>query len=383
MGFQFTTEQAELQRSARRFIEQECPITAVRRIREGGGHSAELHKKMADLGWLAIGIPEELGGAGGDALDLTVLHEELGRGLVPGAHTATMISGQLLLALGSGQQQAALLPGIASGSTVIVTVGSELATELPDRLPAASVTVDSDGTPVLSGAKYFVPHAAAADYFLVLAPVMPAAATPGRPRLFLVHARQPGLAHSRLDNLVGEAWSKVEFQGVKAEIVGSWDGGQDPVSILRRLTLVRCAERVGAAQRVVDSTLGHLRERVQYGRPLGSFQALQYRMLDLVIEVDHARLLTFYAAWLASQGLDHASDIAMAQLSAARAFTHVAEDGVHMHGGYALAIENDLTLYYTRSKDWVVSLGAPDGQLESVAMALYERASHAASSPGA
>jgi alkylation response protein AidB-like acyl-CoA dehydrogenase len=375
MGFQFTAEQAELKSSARRFIEQDYPITTVRRIREGSGHSAELHKKMADLGWLAIGLPEELGEAGGDTLDLAVLHEELGRGLIPGAHTATMISGQLLLALGSGQQQAALLPGIADGTSIVVTVGSASAIELPEGGPAAHVTFYSDGTPVLSGVERFVPHAASADHFLVLAYAGPAAAIPGKPQLFLVDARQPGLAFSRLDNLVGEAWFKVEFREVMAEVVGSSDGSPDPVSMLRRMTLLSCAERVGAAQRVVDSTLRHLRERVQYGRPLGGFQALQYRMLDLVIEVDHARLLTFYAAWLVSQGLDHASDIAMAQLAAARAFMHVAEDGVHMHGGYAMATENDLTLYYAKSKDWVVSLGTPDGQLESIAMALYERAS--------
>lgn len=156
--------------------------------------------------------------------------------------------------------------------------------------------------------------------------------------------------------------------------MGSEKGDEDPQQHLDRSALLRCAAWVGAAQRLIDTTLVHLRQRVQYGRPLGSFQALQYRMLDLVIEVDHARLLTYHAASLVRDHADDESDIAMARLSAGQAYAHVADEAVHLHGGYGVAMENDLALFYLQSKDAVASVGPPDTQLARVAQFLYDRA---------
>lgn len=320
---------------------------------------------MAALGWFAIGLPEEYGGAGGDAVDLAVLLEELGRGLVPGAHTTTMVAGQVLLALGTEKQRTALLPAIAAGDLLVATgLGHPAASALGEPShPRATVTSNADG--VLTGISCFVPYATFADYLLVLA----------EPGLFLVDTRQEAVRIRNLATLTGEPSATAEFSGARAEAVGSAERGNvDPQWHVNRSALLRCAAWVGAAQRLIDTTLIHLRQRVQYGRPLGSFQALQYRMLDLVIEVDHARLLTYHAASLGRYDTDDESDVAMAQLAAAEAYAHVADEAVHLHGGYGVAMENDLALFYLQSKDAIASIGPPDAQLARIARFLYDRA---------
>jgi alkylation response protein AidB-like acyl-CoA dehydrogenase len=371
MAFQLTSEQTELQRSARRFVEQHYPMAAVRRIRQAGGHSPDLHQRMAALGWLAIGLPEEHGGAGGDVVDLVVLYEELGHGLVPGAHATTQMAGQVLLTLGTREQRATLLPAVAAGGLLVAT-GPRHPAASPLGEPAyPRVTMKSDADGVLTGTSYFVPYGAAADYLLVLAEPCTPDGRGADPRLFLVDARQEAARVRNLATLTGEPAATAEFSGAHAEAVGP---KEDPRRHLNRSALLGCAAWVGAAQRLIDTTLVHLRQRVQYGRPLGSFQALQYRMLDLVIEVDHARLLTYHAAALVRDGTDDGSDLAMAQLSAAQAYAHVADEAVHLHGGYGVAMENDLALFYLQSKDAVASVGPPDDQYAQVAQFLHDRA---------
>jgi 3-oxocholest-4-en-26-oyl-CoA dehydrogenase beta subunit len=374
MAFQLTAEQSELQRSARRFVEQHCPMDAVRRIRQAGGHSPDLHRRMAALGWLAIGLPEEYGGAGGDAVDLAVLHEELGRGLVPGAHTATMMAAQVLLALGTGEQRTTLLPAIAAGDLVVAAGPGHPAASPLGEPSHPRVTLNSDADGLLTGTSYFVPYAASADSLLVLAEPCRPEGGAADPWLFLVDTRQEAVAIRNLATLTGEPSATAEFCGARAEAVGSEGGKEDPQRHLNRSALLTCAAWVGAAQRLIDATLVHLRQRVQYGRPLGSFQVLQYRMLDLVIEVDHARLLAYHAASLVRDHTDDESDIAMAQLAAAQAYAHVADETVHLHGGYGVAMENDLALFYLQSKDAVASVGPPDAQLSRVARFLHDRA---------
>lgn len=374
MAFQLTAEQTELQRSVRRFVEQHCPMAAVRRIRQAGGHSPDLHQEMAALGWLAIGLPEKYGGAGGDAVDLVVLHEELGRGLVPGAHTTTMMAGQVLLAAGTHEQQTTLLPAIAAGDLLVATGPGHPSTSPLGEPVYPRVAVNSDADSMLTGTSYFVPYAAAADYLLVLADTGRTDGRAADPGLYLVDARQGAVRIRNLATLTGEPSAMAEFSGARAETVGAEKGNEDPQRDLNRSALLSCAAWVGAAQRLIDTTLVHLRQRVQYGRPLGSFQALQYRMLDLVIEVDHARLLTYHAASLVRDHTDDESDIAMAQLSAAQAYAHVADETVHLHGGYGVAMENDLALFYLQSKEAVVSIGPPDAQLARVAQFLHDRA---------
>lgn len=218
---------------------------------------------------------------------------------------------------------------------------------------------------MLTGISCFVPYATFADYLLVLA----------EPGLFLVDTRQEAVRIRNLATLTGEPSATAEFSGARAEAVGSAERGNvDPQWHFNRSALLRCAAWVGAAQRLIDTTLIHLRQRVQYGRPLGSFQALQYRMLDLVIEVDHARLLTYHAASLGRYDTDDESDVAMAQLAAAEAYAHVADEAVHLHGGYGVAMENDLALFYLQSKDAIASIGPPDAQLARIARFLYDRA---------
>ncbi len=346
MDFGLNDDQETLQRYARDFLEKECPSTFVRaQMDSETAHDAAFYKKMAGLGWMAIAIPEEFGGQGqgNDYVDLAVLVEEMGRAVVPGAFFATVcLAAPVILDAGTDAQKTALLPGIADGSRT-ATVAY---TEESGRVDVDGIQMPgNDG--VLNGTKTFVPDAHVADTLIV------AARTSAGVGLFVVASDAPGVSIKQLSTMdMTRRWCSVSFDNVKAEPLGS--GGDEWPALeraLQKATALVAAECVGGSQKVLDMSVEYAKVRMQFGRPIGSFQAVKHRCADMLVDVEMGRSAMYYAAWASSEDdaeLPLAASVAKAWCG--EAFTRVAANGIQVHGGIGFTWEHDMHLYFKRAK---------------------------------
>lgn len=369
MEFGLTEEQEMLKTMARDFLEKECPVSLVREMEEDEtGYSPELWRKMAGLGWLGLPFPGEYGGSGGSFLDLTILLEEMGRALVPGPFVPTVVlCGLPILAAGTEEQKHDFLPRIATGELVFTVALTE---------PGASYTAESievkavatDGYFIINGTKLFVPYAHAANYVLCVVK------TSIGVTLLIADANSSGMKCTVLPTFATDRQCEVIFDKVKVpqkQLLGRLGNGWKVVEETLRLGAVaNCALMLGGAQRVLEMTINYVKERVQYGKPIGSFQAVQHKCADMAIDMEGARYITYEAAWRVSQGLPGIREISMAKAWVSEACSRVCAQGCYLHGAMGYSQDHDAQLYLRRIKTAALTLGDATFHQEIVAQQL-------------
>jgi alkylation response protein AidB-like acyl-CoA dehydrogenase len=354
MDFGFSDEQDMLRESARRFFAAECPTTLVRRVMaDGTGDAPALWPKLVDLGWTGLLVPEEHGGLGGSFVDLVVVLEEAGRALLPGPFLSTATGATAaVVAGGSAAQRAEWLPRIARGALRATLAVAEES----GRFDADGIALPArrgERGLVLVGEKHFVADAQVADVLVV------AARTGGAGEhgivVGLVDRLSPGVTVTPLRSVdMSRRICRVALDGVRIppeRVLGAPDAGWP---ILRRALEVSAAglaaEMVGTAQAALDRTVAYVKERAQFGRAVGSFQAVKHRCVDMLVGVENARSLAYYAAWAVDEDSPEARRaVAMAKAYASDMVKQVTSEAIQLHGGIGFTWEHDMHLYHRRA----------------------------------
>ena len=369
MDLELSEDQKMLRKTARDFLVNECTKPFVREMeRDEKGYSPDLWQKMADLGWMGLPFPEQCAGWGGSFLDLAVLMEEMGRACLPGPFLASVVlAGLTILEAGSDAQKEQYLTAIAKGDIFTLAL-----TEPNGGYDAASIhtkaTAHGDDF-VITGTKFYVPDAHVASHLLVLARTKDDGLS-----LFLVDAKSHGIKCTPLKTIGSDKQCEVIFDNVrvpKANLVGEINHGWPAVQKTLQLAAVaKCAEMVGAAQQVLEMTVAYAKERIQFDKPIGSFQAIQHHCANMLIDIDGMRMLTYEAAWLLSAGLPADKEVAMAKAWVSDAIVRVAKLGHQVHGGVGYTIDHDLQLYYRRGRAAASLFGDANYHREMIASKL-------------
>ncbi|MBI2918528.1 MAG: acyl-CoA/acyl-ACP dehydrogenase [Chloroflexi bacterium] len=378
MELGLTETQEMLRKSARDFLEKECPKSLIRKLEKDDlGFSRELYAAMADLGWLGLHLPPEYGGSGGTTTDLAILYEEIGRNVVPGPHfVSSVLCADIILTAGSEAQKRALLPDIAQGMAIVTLALYEDEGGYEPSAIQLSAKRQGDGY-VLDGTKLFVPFARGASHLLCVART--AQQIPTRRdgiSLFLVPTTTPGVKATALDTLDVDRQYEVAFSGVAVSgegLVGKAGQGWEVLQGCReRANVIQCAEMVGGAQKALEMAVDYSKQRVQFGRPIGSFQAIQHKAAGMLSDTDGARFLTYEAVAKLDAGQQDAVEVAMAKAFVAGAFRRVTKEAHQIIAGAAFLVEHDLHFYYRRAKAMEMFLGDTDFHVEQVAQRLFD-----------
>ena len=376
MDFELGEEQVMLKTSARDFLEKECPKSLVRQmIEDEKGYSPELWKKMADLGWMGLVFPEEYGGVGMSFLDLVVLLEEMGRALVPGPFVPTIVlAGGTILAAGTEEQKQKYLPQIASGDMILPLAFMESGGSIEASGITVKATPSGDNF-IIEGTKLFVPDAHVADYLLCVTRTRDGADKEAGITLFLVDAKTNGIDIEVLKTMTGEKLCEVTFNNVAVpgkNMLGELDKGWPIMQrVLQEAAIAECAWMVGGARWVLETSVEYAKERIQFGVPIGSFQAIQHKCANMALEVEGATSITYYAAWAVSENdPDMPLAASMAKAWCSDIYRHVAGDGIQIHGGIGFTWDHDMHLYFKRAKSSEVAFGDSNYHREKVAQML-------------
>ena len=355
MDLGLTEIQLMLKSSAKEFLSQECPLTFVREMEEHPSvYTDELWQQLSSLGWTGLAFPEVYGGTGGTFTDLAVLLEEMGRSLLPGPFFSTVILGGLtLLDAGSDAQKQDFLPKICDGSTKIAFALTE-ATATCEPWGIETIAKGESGNHRLNGTKLFVQDANTADWLLV------AAKTDLNPlpeqgiTLFLVPAKQDNIKIKPLKTIALDSQCEVVFDNVQVSsdsIVGSLNTGWPIIeNTLQRAIAGQCIEMLGGADAVVEMTVEYAKQRTQFGRPVGSFQAVQHHCANMATDVEGCRQIAYQAAWRVSEGLPSLREVSMAKAWVSGAYQRVCSTAHQCHGAIGFTKEHDLQLYTRRAK---------------------------------
>ncbi len=357
MNFDFSDDQKQLRDQARRFLAEKCPPKAVRAVLEGkADYDRELWKGLAEMGFLGVAIPEEFGGTGAGHLELCVIAEELGRALAPVPFASTVyLAAEALLIAGSEEQKQKWLPKISSGEA-IGTLALFEGTGNPS--PKAVKVTASNGT--LSGTKKPVADGAIADFAIVAART----GNSGREAdisLFLVDLKAGGVTAKALQNVdPSRQQAELTFDGAKAEPLGAANEGWSILSrVMDRAAVLIGFEQVGGADRALEMGRDYALDRIAFGRPIGSFQAVKHILADMYVSATLARSNCYYGAWaLSTDAGELAEAAAAARISATQAFQHCAKQNIQVHGGMGFTWEFDCHLYYRRSNALALALGS-------------------------
>jgi alkylation response protein AidB-like acyl-CoA dehydrogenase len=355
--FAFSDEQEEIRRTLRAFLESRAPLAHVRRTMVApDAFDPELWRALSgELGLPGLLFPGELGGNGSGPVELAVVMEELGRALTCAPYfSSAVLAGYALLELATPDVQKDWLPRIAAG-TCIATLAL---TEPAARWDAQGVQLRAERAGAefeLYGAKRFVTDGRRADLLLAVARV------DGAYGVFAVAGDAAGLRREALPSLdATRPQAALAFDSVRAPLVGppvAWPGIQ---RVLDLACIALTAEQVGAAQRVLEMAVAYARTREQFGRPIGSFQAIKHKCADMLLRVEAARSAAYYASWLASQrGAELRGVASIAKAEVSDAFVAVAEQNLQIHGGLGFTFEQDPHLYLKRARSSYALLGDP------------------------
>jgi alkylation response protein AidB-like acyl-CoA dehydrogenase len=349
-------EQEELRQSVRRFLSEKSPVAQARALMETeqGYDPAVWHQAAAQLGLQGIAIGEEYGGAGFTFVEQAIVLEELGRCLYCGPYFASaVLAATALLASGDEKAKHEYLPGIAAGEIIATLAFTEDDGSWDGASPGTAARADGDGW-TLHGHKNFVLDGRDASLLLVLG------RTPAGLSMFAVDGNADGLRRTALPTLdQTRRLARVEFDQVPAVLTGS--DGQAAAVLDRTLdvaALALAAEQLGGAQAALDMAVGYAQTRHQFGRPVGSFQAIKHRCADLLLEVESTRSAVSYGAWAVAEDSGEVPAVAsLAQAHASETFSHVAAENIQIHGGIGFTWEHDAHLYFKRAKSSELLLG--------------------------
>ena len=366
MDLALTETQEMLKRLARDFLAQEFPISLLREMEaDEKGYSPDVWRKMAETGLINTAIPEELGGAGGDLMDLGVILGEMGRGLYIGPFFSTIVLGGLTLMYGgSDEQKRGMIPSLAQGQILL----SLALLEETGRYNPASIQLEAQlkgDHYILNGTKLFVEYGHVADYILCVARTGSGDADL---TIFLVPSANPGIQVTSLDTIGSDKQAEIRFDNVAVpapNVIGGVNQGWPIMQqVLDAATALLCMQMVGMAEKVLERTVEYVKMRVQFGRPLGSLQAVQHHCADMVILSDGARLAAQEAVSRLAQGLPARREVALAKAFCSKACQEVTLTAHQLHGGVGFMQEFDLQIYTRQMEGMVLRMGTADEHLE-------------------
>jgi 3-oxocholest-4-en-26-oyl-CoA dehydrogenase beta subunit len=362
MNLTLSEEQEMLTKSAREFMVEKFPREVIDQIDEGElGYSSEIWKEMAEMGWMGLVLPDEYDGAGMVFQDLALLLEEIGRVRPISPFFSTVILGGLpIMELGNEEQKQALLPKIASGEAIFTLALTEASARYDARGVSMKATASGDDY-VLNGTKLFVPDAHLSEYMLCVARTSEATKPEDGITIFVVETKSPGISVSAQKAHHADIVCEVMFKEVKVpkkSILGKLDGGWNDVQrILDRAAVAKCCEMVGGAQRVLEMSVEYAKERKQFDRHIGSFQAIQHHCSNMLADVDSSRMITYEAAWRISEGMPFSVESAMAKSWVNDAYRRVVLLGHQIHGGTGLIVDHEMHRYFKGSKAGEIAFG--------------------------
>ncbi len=367
MDLDLTDEQRMLGETARAFLAEHSPTSAVREIeRTDRGFSLDDWRSVARLGWTGLLIPERYGGSGRGLADLLVLCEEVGRALFASPLVASTVLAALpVLRDGTEEQRRRWLPGIADGS-LVATLGLVEPGTRDERGDAALDLRGRGDACELSGTKILVPFAGSAGLLLVTA-----RSEGGEPVLAAVAPREGDVECRRMRVTGGEPLYEVTFHRARGDPIGPPGGiGGALVQALDHAALAGLAAMVGASERVLEMTVSHAKSREQFGRPIGEFQAVAHRCVDMRSDIDACRYLAHQAAWSLDAGHDSELAFGAAQAYGNEAMRRIFANAHQVHGAIGFSVEHDLQLFTRRAKAFELSFGGAARHRERVARAM-------------
>jgi alkylation response protein AidB-like acyl-CoA dehydrogenase len=356
-----TPEQKELQASARRFLEREVTrerLAAWDRTPEG--YDRAFWRSIVDLGWIGFSLAEAMGGQGASFLDHALLVEECGRGLAPPAIPSAVVAARLLAFVAD---DAALLGALARGTEQAAFACAERTVTDPRR----GTTRVEGGR--LTGEKWYVRQGVTADHLVV------AARDGDGVALLRVRASAPGVARRELRTFGGDRQSIFTFEEVvpDARLAGG-DQAADALAGARdEAAALALADGIGGLERVLETTVEYVKQREQFGQPIGKFQAVQFRCADMATALAASRHLAYRAIWRLSQGLDASLELAHARAFVGPAYKQATLDAHHLHGGAGYVVEHPLHRYAERAQAAAILFANQDEALEKIAAGLFRR----------
>lgn len=364
MDLDLSEDQEMLRAAAREFLEKESPLMFAREMEQDPrGFTTELWQKLAQVGWLGLPVPEAYGGTGQGLFDLGLLMEEAGAALLPGPLLTTALCATTLADAGTEDQKRTFLRRIASGD-LIATVA---VLEPFGDLDAEGVQLQGTrrgSSWVLNGTKFLVENAHAADYLLVAARTRKGTDPTQGITLFWVDARTPGIHVDMLKTLANDHQCEVQFHEVSipdTAVVGQADSGWPQLQrLLLRGAMLRSFQMIGAFQRVLDITVEYVKNRVQFGRALGSIQIVQHACANMATDVDGSRYAARQAMWALSEGLPADLQVSAAKAYVSDSVERICRNAHQAHGSLGFTREYDLQLYTRRLRAWEVSFGDAD-----------------------
>jgi len=357
MNFDFSDDQKQLRDQARKFLTETCPPKAARAVLDGHApYDSNLWKGLAEMGFLGVAIPEEFGGAGAGHLELCVIAEEMGRALAPVPFSSTVyLAAEALMLAGSAAQKQTWLPKIAAGEAI-----GTLALFEGTGNPSPKAIKCEAANDVLNGVKAPVADGAIADFVVVAART----ASTGRDSditLFLVDTKAGAVEAKALTNLdPTRGQAELTFSNCKAEPLGAPGEGWSIITqVLDRAAVLIAFEQVGGSDRALEMGRDYALDRIAFGRPIGSFQAVKHMLADMYVSATLARSNCYYGAWALSTNAPELPEAAAAaRISATQAFQHCAKNNIQVHGGMGFTWEFDCHMYYRRAGALALGLGS-------------------------
>jgi alkylation response protein AidB-like acyl-CoA dehydrogenase len=347
--------QQMLKASAQEFLSQECPLTFVRTMEEDPrGYTDGMWRQIVNLGWTGLAFPEQYGGTEGSFFDLAVLLEEMGRALMPGPFFSTVVLGGLaVLDAGTDAQKQDILPRICSGDLTMTLALTEPSVSYEPSGVETAAQRQGDSY-LISGTKLFVPDAQAVNILLVVARTSTESDPAQGLTVFLVPSDSPGLSISMLNIISSDRQCQVELEQVSvpasATLGPVGEGWPVVARALQRAVAGRCVEMLGGAGAVLDMTVEYVKQRTQFGRPIGSFQAVQHHCSNIALDVEGCRNISYKAAWRVSEGGPSERDVSMAKAWVNGAYDRICATAHQCHGAIGFTKEHDLQLYTRRAK---------------------------------
>ena len=366
MNFAFTEEQEELRKTVRAFLDAKSPETAVREQMEtANGFDPAVWSQMgSQMGLMGIHIPEEFGGMGFSYIELGVVLEEMGRSLLCAPYFSTVVlAANTLMQSGDEAAKKKYLPAIASGETT-ATLAS---VEPSGKWDESGVTMQAKGSGssfTLTGSKMFVLDGHTSSLIIV------SARTAKGVSLFAVEGNAKGLTRTALSTMdQTRKQAKLEFADVSATLIGTEGKGWEVLTRVNDLIVVALsAEQVGGAQKVLDMAVEYAKVRVQFGRPIGSFQAIKHKCADMLLEVESAKSAAYYGMWCAAEMNDELPSVAsLSKAYCSEAYFHAAAENIQIHGGIGFTWEHPAHLYFKRAKSSELLFGDPTYHRELLA----------------
>jgi alkylation response protein AidB-like acyl-CoA dehydrogenase len=355
MDFSFTYDQKLIMDAAHEFLEKECPSDLVREMEEDEkGYPPGLWSKMAELGWLGLIFPNKYGGSDGTFQELNILLEEMGRYLAPVPFLPTVVLGGLsILYAGTEEQKNEFLPRIAKGE-LILTMAS---TEAPLDYDATGINVRAirkGNDFLINGTKLFVPYAHVADYVVCVTRTGEEVGKDRQITLFVVEGKCRGFEYTALRTVACDKQYEVAFKGVeipKKNMLGkNGEGWGTARKVLECAAVAQCALMVGGAEKVLETAVDYAKKRVQFGHAIGSFQAIQHRIANSMVDLDAAKLATYKAVWKLDQGLPCSQEVSIAKAWVNQAYQRICANAHQVIGGVGVINDHDIQLYSRRAK---------------------------------